>query len=342
MLRGLLMVSALTAAVMAAPPAPGAEPAASRQSGADAASSPPRVMLAVLRADGIMLPFAAYNGRTWLTPWQGRIDRGVSPELPANLDAIPRGWWGGETPVSWKVWPLAAGTPQPLKLLTPAMVGVGITRQLGIRTDQPAAASVPPFELPYPKAGLAVSGDVEVKKAAIVSSMSPAFREFSASLRSEFVAAEERALRSLRSQAGWRPPFDQKLRATVVPELEAWYVSALGGGERMSYVEAVKKYPLVAADKGCGLETFVSGWVHQSADPNAKPKTTLKAVVTYCDRRDVSYMLPFGTLTLRDKVYWVFQMSGQDHEWYAVVEGSPGRAKYVAEYEAGSYPFLPR
>ena len=69
-----------------------------------------------------------------------------------------------------------------------------------------------------------------------------------------------------------------------------------------------------------------------------KVKTKLTAVVTYCDRRGVSYMLPFGQIRLNDRVHWIVQMSGQDHEWYAVVEGTPGRVRYVAEHQAGWVP----
>ena len=106
------------------------------------------------------------------------------------------------------------------------------------------------------------------------------------------------------------------------------------GDERMSYVEAAKKYPVKPEDDGCGLETFVSGWVHHD-EARQKVKVKLNAVVTYCDRRGVSYMLPFGQIRVNDRVHWVVQMSGRDHEWYAVVEATPGRARFVAEHQAG-------
>ena len=64
-----------------------------------------------------------------------------------------------------------------------------------------------------------------------------------------------------------------------------------------------------------------------------------KAVITYCDRRSVSYMLPFGQLRLAGRTHWVVQMSGRDHEWYAVIEGRPDEVKYVAEYQAGRLLF---
>ena len=119
-------------------------------------------------------------------------------------------------------------------------------------------------------------------------------------------------------------------------------MTPVGNGElRLSYVEAVKKYPLQPEDEGCGLVTFASGWVHHDGQFQQKPKTRLNAVITYCDRRGVSYMLPFGQMRVNDRVYWIVQMSGRDHEWYAVVEATPDRASYVAEFQAGFVP-LPR
>ena len=110
-----------------------------------------------------------------------------------------------------------------------------------------------------------------------------------------------------------------------------------GSPVNVSYVELVKKYPLLPADEGCGLETFVSGWVHHE-DGQQSPRASLKAVVTYCDRRSVSYMLPFGQVRLADRTHWIVQMSGRNHEWYVAIECRPDEVKYVAEYRAGWLP----
>jgi hypothetical protein len=88
---------------------------------------------------------------------------------------------------------------------------------------------------------------------------------------------------------------------------------------------------------GCGLETFISGWMHINKR-QPKPKTELTARVTYCDRKGVSYMLPLGLLKLRNRTHWVFQTSSWEREWYSVVEATPGRLRFVAEYYAGGRP----
>ena len=303
-------------------------------------AAPPRtehLVLGMVRNDGILLPFAAFNGRKWSTPWPS-IDRrlGQAPALPVNLTSVPRDWWGGEEPGPWRLWTRNAETSRALTLSSPVMMFVGLSRQLGFRTDQPPVLPpVPPSELPFPKIGLAISGDAALGPIATVSTLAPAWASFSAQLRPDIDAAEERTLKQIRATDFWNHPFKREERAAIVPQFEAWYVTPLGDGtERMSYIEAVKKYPVRPQDEECGLETFVSGWVHHD-ESRAKPKSGLKAVVTYCDRRGVSYMLPFGQLRVNGRVHWIVQMSGRDHEWYAVVEGTPGRARYVAEYQAG-------
>jgi hypothetical protein len=220
------------------------------------------------------------------------------------------------------------------------MMQIGTTRQIGFRTDQPPVPPpVPPFELPFPKIGIAVAGETPVTPIAAVSSLSATWKDFAESLRADINKAEDRALGAISASTNWRHPAKREARATVTPEVEAWYVTPVGtGDQRLSYVEAVKKYPLQPEDDGCGLETFASGWVYHDGQ-RQKIKASLSAVVTYCDRRGVSYMLPFGQIRVNDRVHWIVQMSGRDHEWYAVVEGSPDRARYVAEFQAGSVPF---
>ena len=321
------------------------ETGAQRAAPPEAARTSDHLVLAVVRNDGILLPFAAFKGRKWSAPWP-ILQRRFGPytiELPVNLASVPRDWWGGEEPGNWQLWPRNAEKPRPLTLSSPVMMSIGMSRQIGFRTDQPPVPPpVPPFELPFPKVGVAVAGDAVLEPISTVSALSAAWKTFAESLRADINAAEERAISAVRSGAGWSHPFKKDVRTKVAPELEAWYVTPLAGAEdRMSYIEAVKKYPVQPEDDGCGLETFVTGWVFHDGQQRPTSKPRLGAVVTYCDRRGASYMLPFGQMRVNDRVHWIVQMSGRDHEWYAVIEGTPGRARYVAEFQAGTAP-LPR
>jgi hypothetical protein len=303
-----------------------------------------RVFLGVLRSDAILMPFASFDGKKWSTPWPSNIGGGLMggpTDIPVNLAAVPKDWWDDAPPSRWRLY---TGDQQPLKPVTPiapVTLFVGVMRRLGLRTDfPPGRLPSTPRELPFPKEGVVIGSDadVEVRSIAAVSRLTAEWSKLPASIREDIDKAEERTLSAINANTDWKHPFDRKARSQVTPELEAWYSTALAeAGALVSYVELVKKYPLLPEDNGCGLETFVSGWLHHK-DGSARPKTALKAVVTYCDRATASYMLPFGQIQLRNRTHWIFQMSGQDHEWYEVVEATPGRIRFVAEYEAGGIP----
>ena len=306
-------------------------------------ASSEHLVFAVVRSDGLLLPFAAFDGRKWSTPWPGEIDRSGSPDLPINIASVPPKWWGGEEPGPWRLWPLDGTAAAPVALQSPVMMRVGVSRVLGVRTDRPPVLPpVPPFVLPFPKIGVAIAGEAKLEPISSGRPLTPEGKTFAASLREEIDKAEERSISTLQGNARWRHPFKREARAKIEAELEAWYVTRLADSSTdLSYIEAVKKYPVLPADEGCGLETFVSGWVHHGKEQQ-KPRTRLKAAITYCDRRGVSYMLPFGQVHLAGRTHWIVQMSGRDHEWYAVIDGRDDQVKYVVEYQAGRLIFIPQ
>jgi hypothetical protein len=51
------------------------------------------LVVAVVRNDGLLLPFAAFDGRKWSAPWPGEIGGSASPELPVSLGSVPPKWW---------------------------------------------------------------------------------------------------------------------------------------------------------------------------------------------------------------------------------------------------------
>ncbi len=295
------------------------------------------IVLGVLRSDGVLLPFASFSGRRWSSRWPAGIS---GRQLPVTLADVPDSWWGGAPPEQWRLWPQETmGSPRPLAPVVPVLVPVGRTSRLGLRTDfTPSPPAVPASEFPFPKAGLAVGGDVTIQPITLASVTGAAAQQLVERLRGDIHQAEERAITALRGQARWTHPIPREARAPVVPHLEAWYTAPIAGsGSTLSYIEAVKLYPPLPDDDGCGLESFVTGWIHHEEE-DRKLRAELRAVVTYCDREGALYMLPFGTLVLNDRTHWVFQMSGRRSEWYVVLEATPGGRRIVAEYHAGDGP----
>ena len=289
-----------------------------------------RGVLAVVRQDGVMVPFAALDGDRWRAPWPLSLR---ALEVPITLEAVPERWWGGRRPGSWRAY-AADGTSAPLELEAPVAYPVYCEAHLGIRTNhRRGMPPPPPPDGPYPKAGVAASDGLALEPVEIVDRAR--YSDLAVALVPVFDRAEDQALRRLDDFARWHHPYSRDERRTQPVRLETWYRSPLlEPGWTISYIEAVRSYPPRGNDEGCGLETFFRGWIQNDGKESPRP-AELSARITYCDRSTVLYMLPFGRLEAKGRLYWIFQLSGWDQEWYEVVEVAPKRLEYEVEYYGG-------
>jgi hypothetical protein len=297
-----------------------------------------RGALAVLRRDGLILPFASFNGDYWQSSWP--IDF-TAREIPVTLDAVPRTWWGTRSPRDWQAWFIEGVTPpdegSQLELQRPEMFPLFCRGRLGIKTTYQSSLSLPlmPVE-PFPKDGLAVSGGVPVNPIETVDRASDDWVPMAVALLPEVNRAEDVSVKGIQAYDRWRHPIVANARHKLPVVLESWYrAPGVGRGETVSYVEVVRKYPPGPEDEGCGLETFVSGWIVHRAGQIVRP-VALRAKVAYCDRVGVTYMLPFGRIRSKVRDYWVFQFSGWEGEWYVVAQIQPGRVRIVLDVFGGN------
>src|SRR5206468_5304425 len=110
----------------------------------------------VLRRDGIVVPFATFDGRNWSSRWPAPA---LELTVPINLQSVPSGWWGPTGPLaSWEAWVAGTNERQTIHAGQPDWIDAHWFRQIGLRTDYRAGEfPPPPQEQPYPKDGLAVS-----------------------------------------------------------------------------------------------------------------------------------------------------------------------------------------
>lgn len=306
-----------------------------RPSPADAARDHDgRGALAILRRDGLLFPFASFNRDSWRATWP--ISLGPSLEIPVTRDAIPKDWWGTRSPDQWRAH-LTSGDEVFLEIKAPTVFQSFCGPRLGVQTTYRSDQPLPPVRVdPFPKDGLAISGGVPLEPIESVSPTSPEWPAMAVSLLKEFNRVEDETISKVRLNTGWRHTIPTAKRKSVPVRLESWYRSPSGEpGWTVSYVEAVRQYPPAPEDKGCGLETLVSGWLHHR-DGQLMEGAQLRGKLTYCDRVGATYMLPFGRIRPKDQTYWVFQLSGWESEWYEVVAVRPERIRYVLEVLAGA------
>jgi hypothetical protein len=282
---------------------------------AAASDDGPAFGVAVLRRDGVLVPFAAFNGRRWSSPWpQPSLDFTV----PVDLRAVPSRWWGPTRALD--VWdavlvPSTGAATRQLRVVQPDWVGVHCVRQIGLRTDYvPAVAVPPPTVQPYPKDGLAISPPQPIEPIAIV----PPGGDAAQMLAPALLDAFNRAERVVESR--YTHPINRRLRERVAPAMEAVY--AFGDEPRTFYVEAIRPYRALgqSADE-CSAIAFGSGWFVREAGHVRSLVTTVDLLA--CDRAGASYMLPLGVMRIGSRLFWLAQFSGWDHERFAILEIKP-------------------
>ena len=288
-------------------------------------------LLAVLHRDGLAVPFAAFTGRKWESRWP-MAQRG---ELPISLEDVDKDWWSvGGRPERMTLWWNGAKGPD-VRFTALTQVRTLCSSRLGLRTDYKPKELVPPrLKQPYPKDGVLISNGVPLGRIEVLERNSAEWTRAQSLITSEFNKMEERAIRSF---GGWRHPMSDDERRRVPIAVEAVYRAPSDeAGWTTYFVESVRQYPARIRDGGCGLATTGQGWVH--VGPNGKTHVELSSRVTYCDRKGVGFMLPFGTVRAGGKTYWVYQYSGYDDEFYQVVRPEPDDVKVLIGYHGGSCP----
>jgi hypothetical protein len=288
--------------------------------------------VAVLRRDGLVSPFTVFDGKQWTTPWPSDLR---SLDLPIGMQAIPPKWWGKPGPISEMTAWVDGVNRGPIHLerstVLPLMCEPRVALVSDYRSNDPAP-SLP--EPPFPKDGVAVSGTQPVGRIEILTNAAPEWKSTATFLAEEFDSAENEAIDAF---TAWKHPVPRAARRKVPVELEALYRAPMDvSGWTAYYIEAVKRYQPGPEDDGCGLITSASGWM--SMAPDGKRSARLVAQVTYCDRRDVTYMLPLGLLTVDSKTFWAYQLSGYGREGYVIVRPTPKRVESHVKYSAGMCP----
>jgi hypothetical protein len=288
-------------------------------------------LLAVLNRDGLAQPFAAFDGRRWKASWPDH--RQV--ELPISLDAVDEDWWGvGGVPGRMSLWADGMKTGE-ASIVALTQIRALCSGRVGLRTDHKSRALAPPrMKQPYPKDGLLVSGGIAVGRIDIVQRGSDEWNRALTLLTNEFNRGEVRAIASF---GGWRHPVREEARRRQPIVIEAVYKAPSDAdGWTTYFVEAARQYPSMKRGDDCGLTTTGQGWVH--VGPGGKSEVELSSRVTYCDRKGVNVMLPFGTVRAGNRTYWVYQFSGYEDEWYQVVRPEPNDIDVAVTFHAGQCP----
>jgi hypothetical protein len=270
-----------------------------------------RFALGVMRRDGVVVPFAAFDGKRWSSPWPAPQ---FQLEIPINLMSVPKGWWGATGPLSeWQVWPaVGAAAPRTVRTTQPDWVAAHCVRQIALDTDYKSDRPVPPLsEQPYPKDGLAVAPPQALERIEVIPAGGAAAETLAGGLRAKFNESE------LEVDHRFGHPTPRRTREAQQPIIEALY--AFGEKPRAFYIEASRTYRSLGQDD-CRI-AFATGWFLRTGPAAAEVKWVDMAVdLLPCNKYGATYMLPFGALRVGRRTFWIAQYAGWDYERYVVVE----------------------
>jgi len=295
-----------------------------------AADSEP-VTLAVLRGDGVLIPFATRIGNKWDHSWPKPIKEA---DVPLTLDDVPRRWWGKVMPTrTWHAWQIDGTSSQieverPVWYLAQCQQGVGLKTSLTARPPLP-----PPTRQPYPKLGVAATAPLPFQRIEPLRQRDAIWPLVAAALDKAVALAESKMDGRPRVNVGFAPkhPMPAAERAKVAVRVESLYRMPLARDRFLYYVEATKTYgmpPMSAATEGrfptpgpdgCSFRTFAGGWFVAGAQGGLPETLQLEDVkLTSCGYDGVWLMLPLAYIADPARL-WIAQLSSRDRESYAVL-----------------------
>jgi hypothetical protein len=103
-----------------------------------------RFTVAIVRPDGGIVPFAAYNAGRWERAWP-EADEATDAR---SIDSVPSVWGrrGGRVPDVWRVWPASGVTPIDARVSGLEVAEAHCSSQVALKTNLPKASVEHPLK----------------------------------------------------------------------------------------------------------------------------------------------------------------------------------------------------
>jgi hypothetical protein len=287
-----------------------------------AAAQGQKFTVAIVRSDGSLVPFAAYDAGRWERAWP-EADEATDRKA---VDNVPSVWHrrGVRVPDVWRVWPASGAPGTQVRVNGIEVVEAHCQRQIALKTDLSSAEAQHPlkFGIALDSPNIPVSAIEEIHRAhapwaeaerAVLASFSPL---------EAAQAAKDRA---------------QLPRETAEPvaQITALYRQMKAPRSPMYFI-AEKKYRTARSpqDAQCTAVTIMTGWLVPT-DTGTYTLLDPKMFLTDCDAKEVRTAVPLAAFRIADQIYWVIQEHGYEDESYLIAEFRQSGIRYPIEVNGG-------
>jgi hypothetical protein len=280
------------------------------------------ISLASVTSDGMLVPFAVYDGKNWLTPWpepgSSAVDSIENPTAE-QLEALPTFWKtkGLQVPKVWRLW-LSDGTgPSHISVLKRVGYEAGCERQAGLVTDFKHEPNLHLTRYLASDGPVSIEHPIDLRTA---ETRAAGWEDVVEAIMKAFPLHEERAIAEWR-KGGAAFNLSRTARLAQPIQLRKLYAHR-DGRRRVVFFEGVREYNVPLSEPGCNGKTFFSGWA--ISDNGAAPVIRGgPAVVTDCDEMETTRAVPLGVIRGVADGLWI--LNNQYYESDALSIVSVGR-----------------
>jgi len=253
-----------------------------------------RVLVALVRSEGVLVPFVEYADGRW---------NNAGAAAGTSQAAVPAVWFvrGGAAPREWSVV-LANGARRAAQANSATLVQSHCSPQWGLLSDigdQPL-----PLNTLRRQVGAAISGPATLDGFETLDRAAPDVARLSAAVLRTFDRDEDAAL------ARWTASGKGKLQPVIerhsIPfAIEAAYRSRITvSGQRLAYLRVSRTHRESASPSSpCTHVSVLDAWIFEDDQGRPTIATTSRFVLTDCARRDVRTSVPFGIVRIDGRAF---------------------------------------
>ena len=280
------------------------------------------IAVGAIRVDGILVPFATFDGRAWRNHWpETQYGQNIRTLGRIPIATLPQHWWGGHPPVLrwWVLRRAALSTPV-------AVTGGSFVESLcgvspALSTD---FVSGVPFR--HRNAGLFLDGGAPPAGVASSSASiaSPIDRVEAGS--SDFPPVHRLLVELFAKLEPGVWPGRTIPETAKAPRVTGLYASNLPDGVRLFAFRAERPLPFG--------RTALVGWIRQDSSLKATV-TSVRAFEADPDGKGEMVLHPEGMITLEGRTFWFGRGSGYEASTYVVLDVTEREPAMVLKVDAG-------
>jgi len=296
-----------------------------------------KLMVAVFRTDGVVVPFALFANQKWTNPWHNPQPDDQADET-ATIADLPKPWYQSfvKTPAEWYLLSPARGELT-VRVSKNVQVCSHCQKVWGLLSDYPNATPAGRNEC-VTTVGVALNEKKPSRAMERLTSASPDWKQLLILIAPHFESAEIAALTHEGASLYASQIPSAQDRAKMPLSMQKIYRNQLtDDGQALFYFEASREYqkPANANDPSCEDISLFGGWALREAQGKLVLLDSQLAP-TDCDRKQVGLGFPFAILTLDGKTFVIVEEDHYEGESYIVLEiGKDGVHRVLATY-AGS------